>query len=786
MILKRSFRLLIFFFLLTACGGDGSGTDGPRVTQLHPSPEARNVPVGAQIQATFSAPVDPGSLNQETFVVGGILGKVTYEDQTATFTPAAETPLERGKEYHVTLTTGIKDLGGASLSSDLTWSFMIEEGPDTTRPRILSILPAAQAEAVSARIPVVVVFSEPMDPPSVTDPAHFFIKGSIPGEYFYDPKTYTVTFLPSAGLAPATTYSVYMKAGAKDLAGNSILEDKIWSFRTRGDSDADPPQVEERIPGIMASDVAVNSRLLITFDEGVRPSSLDSRVLLVDQDSKTIPAGPLRYTLSARSVILYPVEELGGNETYQVIVKAGIEDLSGNRTFSDVSWFFTTGKRRDTAAPFVVDHYPKEEGIPISVKGSIAVQFNEPVDPAAVLENLKVLKAGAVDSIPGVVAYDSSSRTARFTPSARLEYQSAYTVFLTDRIEDLAGNRMPKNFSWTFTTVSPPQIESHSPIGEGVSIQEPVTVFFSQPMNKESLHSGSLAVRQLNSLGTQAGQVSGTVRYDADRRMATYTPDVPFSYDTAYQVTLTTEIQDANSNPLESPFSWKFKTEMKIDPPPAVAKVAPTEGMKNVPVHLRELSVQFDQHIDASSLNGQLLVQETNGSCCLPGTLDYRLAERRAVFSLAQDPLLYGTSYTVVVGRGVRSPTGVPMASDFAWTFTTEAGRDATPPSVQSTLPVNGAAGVPADSAIRVLFTEAITPSSVNSETFQVEMLRGETETPQRISGQYRVDASELVFRPDAPFIAGKSYRVTITAGTADLAGNPLDPVNVFSFTIAP
>ncbi|HZR47616.1 MAG TPA: Ig-like domain-containing protein, partial [Candidatus Manganitrophaceae bacterium] len=260
--------LLFFLFLLSACGGGGSDSAIPQVTETRPSHETKNVPVNAPIQATFSSPIDPATVNSHTFIVGGVLGSVTYQDQTATFTPAVETPLERGKEYHAVLTTGIKSPDGVSLRSNLSWSFVTEEGPDTTRPRIISILPEAGAKEVSTRAPILVVFSKPIDIASIASRDHFSIKGNMPGEYAYDAKTFTAGFHPLQPLAPATAYQVNL-SGVKDLAGNPLLQDESWSFTTRSDADADPPRLEAKIPGNGETGVATNARIQIGFNEAI-------------------------------------------------------------------------------------------------------------------------------------------------------------------------------------------------------------------------------------------------------------------------------------------------------------------------------------------------------------------------------------------------------------------------------------------------------------------------------------------------------------------------------------
>ncbi|MDC4224951.1 MAG: Ig-like domain-containing protein [Candidatus Manganitrophus sp.] len=48
-------------------------------------------------------------------------------------------------------------------------------------------------------------------------------------------------------------------------------------------------------------------------------------------------------------------------------------------------------------------------------------------------------------------------------------------------------------------------------------------------------------------------------------------------------------------------------------------------------------------------------------------------------WSSPEDRSAYNTSYTAVLGAGIRSTSGTPMGSDYVWTFTTEAAPDTTP-----------------------------------------------------------------------------------------------------------
>ncbi|HLG21987.1 MAG TPA: Ig-like domain-containing protein, partial [Candidatus Manganitrophaceae bacterium] len=106
---KTIFRLRIFLYsvFLAACSGSGPSDFAPSVIQTDPQNKAADAPVEGPITATFSYPVDPVTVNADTFILSGVQGIVEYEGQTAAFTPSV--PLAKGTNYNAVLTTGIKD-----------------------------------------------------------------------------------------------------------------------------------------------------------------------------------------------------------------------------------------------------------------------------------------------------------------------------------------------------------------------------------------------------------------------------------------------------------------------------------------------------------------------------------------------------------------------------------------------------------------------------------------------------------------------------------------------------
>ena len=119
---------------------------------------------------------------------------------------------------------------------------------DLTRPTIVSMSPINNEQSMTRDTQVKVTFSEPMDPATINKNTFIVTQRTTPemGVYRSDPiegkviyyNDNTATFQPSIVLGPdqefGNVFTVTITDGAKDLAGNSLIQDYVWSFTTGG------------------------------------------------------------------------------------------------------------------------------------------------------------------------------------------------------------------------------------------------------------------------------------------------------------------------------------------------------------------------------------------------------------------------------------------------------------------------------------------------------------------------------------------------------------------------
>jgi len=208
----------------------------PRVTVTDPLNNATGVAINHLVVITFSKTMDQTTITSLNFNLKQgsttVSGAVTYTGTTATFTPTST--LAYSKIYNGTITTGAKDMQGNALASNYTFSFTTAETQDIILPMVNSTDPLSVATGITRNKAVTSTFSESMDPTTINTSTFILKQGTtaVPGAVTYSGTT--ATFTPTNVLAANLTYTATITTGAKDLAGNALAANVVWSFTTGG------------------------------------------------------------------------------------------------------------------------------------------------------------------------------------------------------------------------------------------------------------------------------------------------------------------------------------------------------------------------------------------------------------------------------------------------------------------------------------------------------------------------------------------------------------------------
>lgn len=203
--------------------------------------------------------------------------------------------------------------------------------------------------------------------------------------------------------------------------------------------------------------------------------------------------------------------------------------------------------------------------------------------------------------------------------------------------------------------------------------------------------------------------------------------------------------------------------------PPAIPRV-----MRQTPLPSEELAVEsplvveFNQAMDPKSLEGQVRIEPAaQGRWVVEG--------RRLVFQPAA-PLQPATVYRVVLGKGVKSSAGLPLADEVVLRFQTVGNL-----RVSQTQPADGATEVERDIAITVVFNRPVVPlTDLKRAQNLPQPLR--LDPPVEGAGEW-LNTSIYIFRPTAGLAGATTYRATVPAGLQDATGSVLAEDYSWTFT---
>ncbi len=446
-------------FVWTFTTGATADTTAPVVSSTDPAINSTGVALNKKIAATFSEAMDPLSITAASVTVTApgsvpVAGTIAYAGRTMTFTPASL--LAANTTFTTTISTGAEDLAGNPLANSFAWTFTTGAAPDITPPTVSSTDPANHSTGVALNKKIAATFSEAMDPLTITT-ANVTITAPggvlIPGAVAYAGTT--MTFTPTNPLAANTAFTATITTGAKDLAGNMLANNYVWSFTTGATADTTAPTVSSTDPANNSTGVALNKKIAATFSEAMDPLSITAATVTITAPGGISVPGAVAYV--GTTTTFTPTNPLAANTVYTATILGGangVKDLAANALAANAAWTFTTGATPDTTAPTVTRTSPADAQTNVALNKTIAATFSESIDPLTIAANFTVTAPGNTP-VAGTVNYDSQSQIATFVPSSNFAPNTTFTASIAggaNGVKDLAGNSLASDKVWTFTT----------------------------------------------------------------------------------------------------------------------------------------------------------------------------------------------------------------------------------------------------------------------------------------------------------------------------------------------
>ena len=775
----------------------------PTVVSTTPANGASGVAVSATVTVDFSESVNATGTAfglecpSGTPVAFGV--SPASPASSFTLTPSASLPVGTACQVKVTAAQVTGTVSGLHPTADYTGSFTTDSPPSVT-----TTLPANGATGVNPTATITVDFSESVN---VTGTAFKLeCPSGTPTAFTVTPASPATSFVlhPSASLPLGVLCTVTVVATeVHDVdTGLQLPADDIFSFTVDV-----APTVASTVPTNGATGVAPSSTVTINFSE---PVNVTGTAFTLECPSGT----PISFTVTpaspAASFVLHPVSPLPtsalapaglrrigaaastrpvagrtavGGTTCAVTVHASeVTDVdSGLHLAADYPFSFTTD-----APPAVTSTTPTNGATAVATNAAITIDFSESVNVTGT-----AFKLECPSGTPQAFSVSPASPAASFTltPSSALPAGVVCTAtVVAAQVTDVdAGQNLPADTVFSFTVNTLPTVTSTVPTNGAIGVDPAttITINFSESVNAstssftiECPTGTPIAFTLAPASPASSFVLTPTAPLPASalaggflvRTAPSSTRPVPRLLPAAGTVCTVTvvaaQVTDADAGEhLAADDVFSFT----LDSPPAVTGTTPTNGATVLP----DATVTFT-FSESVNVNGSSFKLECPSGT--PAAFTVSPASPAAAFTLTPSSPLPGgvtCTATAVAAQITDTDVGQHMSGDYAFGFTVDA-----PPSVTTTVPTNGATGVPGTSAITINFSE-----SVNATASSFTINCGSAQAFSLSASP----ATSFTLTPSATLPGNASCTVTALAAQitdVDFGQHPTGDAS-FSFTVA-
>ena len=216
---------------------------------------------------------------------------------------------------------------------------------------------------------------------------------------------------------------------------------------------------------------------------------------------------------------------------------------------------------------------------------------------------------------------------------------------------------------------------------------------------------------------------------------------------------------------------------------PTVIPVAPLANATEVKTNTQTIVAAFSKAMNPATLTSASFSLACPAGTPVTGVVSFVATGNVATLTFPSTSLPPNTICTVTVTAASTDTSGMSLAGNFVWSFTTGASTDTTAPTVSSTVPLANATGVPINTVITAIFGEPMDPPSITNNSFNLSCPTG---TPIVGTVGYGITGSVATFTPTAGSLpSNTTCAANIGTSVRDVEGNHLVSAVTWTFTTA-
>ena len=536
-----------------------------------------------QIEAQFSQPLDPASVNISSFLLrlsgsstnlSGDAYLDTGDTTTAIFVPSsgifdAQTPSTSASYIPIILgsgnAVGVQNLEGffaATVSGSFKTATIVVP-PDTTPPVVSGQTPASGSTGYALSGRPTVTFSEQMLSGKMSGQVKVRVSGAgsdTTASLTVASDKITVTVVPTAYLSGNTVYRGHVNTGVQDLAGNALAASYVWSFTTVNPS---APTVSGTSPVSGATGFAVSGTPTITFSTQILSGTMSGQIKIRVSGSSTDVSGTVALSSNNIIVKITPNVMLSHCTVYRGFVHNTIQDILGVTPMAaSYLWSFTTFC---PTAPTVSGTTPVSGATGYEVSGSPVIVFSTAIQSGSMSGAIKLRVSGGGTDVPAAVSISSNLTTVMINPTADLSHCTVYRGFVHNTVKEQLGvTSMAASYLWSFTTTCPtaPAVSGTSPVSGATGVSRTVSpvVTFDREIASSTVSTTSFKM-----------QISGgafvdltSVTLSSNLLAVEIDPTPTLAYSTVFNSFISNTVKEVlGVTSMAASYSWNFTT---VDP----------------------------------------------------------------------------------------------------------------------------------------------------------------------------------------------------------------------------
>lgn len=402
------------------------------------------------------------------------------------------------------------------------------------------------------------------------------------------------------------------------------------------------PNVVKTIPLVNSDSASTTQKIEIAFDRPV------SRKVLEKSISPELPGvwifeKSFYRTHLFKRVAFYPTQSLKPNTEYKITLSNITNSAGISKPYTHQFSFKTQPD------PDVLRITPKTESEDVSIDSKILVTLTNPNDYLAEFDfefepNISFEKS--LDKTKLIYELKFNEALKQGTKYV-LNVKKTNIAINPQTYEILFRDETKQNYTSTFTTKSPPGIESIFPTGAGIAINTPITLNFSTKMDKKSVED-RFEIEP---------KVQGNLIWSSDKTLEFKAQKL--DYETIYKIKVKKGAKSLDGGYFENDSEFEFLTIGPVK----VTTFNPENNWKGVSI-IAPIRINFDQEVNKISAQESFsITPKVEGS--------FSWDKNTLIFTPSQK-LTFSTKYLVKIENQVKSIRGLASNSEFSSLFTTQ------------------------------------------------------------------------------------------------------------------